>query len=59
MEIYVISSTFSFGYCGWNGKVSAVTNGSGLVTAYAYDVMDRVTNIAWIVADTLGVDDRV
>ena len=59
MEIYVISSTFSFGYCGWNGKIAAVTNGSGLVTVYAYDEMDRVTNIAWIVADTLGVDDRV
>lgn len=31
--------------------MSAVTNGNGLVTAYAYDVMDRVTNIAWIEAD--------
>ena len=44
-------ASFSFGHCGWNGKVSAVTNGNGLVTAYAYDVMDRVTNIAWIEAD--------
>ena len=45
------SSTFSFGYCDWNGKVSAVTNGNGLVTTYAYDIMDRVTNIAWMAAD--------
>ena len=51
MEIYVISSTSCFGYCGWNGKIAAVTNGSGLVTAYAYDVMDRVTNIAWTATD--------
>ena len=43
--------TFGLGYCAWNGNVSAVTNGNGMVTAYAYDVMDRVTNIAWTAAD--------
>jgi RHS repeat-associated protein len=38
---------FGFGYCDWNGQLSAVTNANGLVAEYAYDVMDRVTNIAW------------
>ena len=38
---------FGLGHCGWNGKLAAVTNANGFVTAYAYDVMDRVTNIAW------------
>ena len=38
---------FGFGRCGWNGQLSSVTNANGLVAEYAYDVMDRVTNIAW------------
>ena len=38
---------FGLGHCGWNGQLSAVTNANGFVAAYAYDVMDRVTNIAW------------
>jgi YD repeat-containing protein len=38
---------FGFGHCGWNGLLSSVTNANGLVAEYAYDVMDRVTNIAW------------
>ena len=37
----------------------AYAYGEKQTTVYAYDEMDRVTNIAWIVADTLGVDDRV
>lgn len=41
------AGTFGLGYCAWNGNVSAVTNAHGLVTTYAYDVMDRVTNITW------------
>ena len=45
------AGTMRLGYCAWNGKVSAVTNGNGMVTAYAYDVMDRVTNIAWTAAN--------
>ena len=45
------AGTFGLGYCAWNGNVSAVTNGNGMVTAYAYDVMDRVTNITWSAAN--------
>ena len=45
------AGTMRLGYCAWNGNVSAVTNGNGMVTAYAYDVMDRVTNIAWTAAN--------
>lgn len=41
------AGTLAFGYCPWNGLLTAVTNANGVVTAYAYDVMDRVTNIAW------------
>ena len=41
------SAAFDFGYCGWNGLLAAVTNASGFVVQYAYDVMDRVTNISW------------
>lgn len=31
----------------WNGRLSAVTNGSGFVVKYMHDIMDRVTNISW------------
>ena len=41
------SAAFGFGYGEWNGRLESVTNGNGLVTEYAYDVMDRVTNIFW------------
>ena len=41
------SGSFALGYCGWNGKLSAVTIASGFVVEYEYDVMDRVTNISW------------
>ena len=41
------AGTLSIGYCGWNGLVSSTTNGHGFVVEYAYDVMDRVTNISW------------
>ena len=40
-------ASFGFGYCEWNGRLAAVTNGNGLIMEYAYDIMDRVTNIAW------------
>ena len=38
------------------GKLSAVTNASGFVVEYEYDIMDRVTNISWKMASgaTLG-----
>ena len=41
------AGSFDFGYCEWNGKLAASTNGHGFVVQYEYDVMDRVTNIAW------------
>ena len=41
------SAQFGFGYCDWNGLLSEVTNGSGFVVKYMYDIMDRVTNISW------------
>ena len=47
VRMYSPAGTFGLGYCAWNGKVSAVTNANGLVASYAYDIMDRVTNIAW------------
>ena len=31
----------------WNGLVSAVTNGVGLVAEHQHDIMDRPTNIVW------------
>ena len=34
-----------FGYCDWNGRISAVTNGSGFVVEYMHDIMDRVTTV--------------
>ncbi len=36
-----------FGYCDWNGRISAVTNGIGFMVEYMHDIMDRVTNISW------------
>lgn len=39
--------TLSVGHCPWNGLVSAVTNANGIVAAYDYDIMNRVTNITW------------
>ena len=41
------AGSFALGYCEWNGKLAAVTNASGFVVQYAYDIMDRVANIAW------------
>ena len=49
------SAAFDFGYCGWNGRLSVVTNGNGLVTSYAYDIMDRVINISWITASGAAI----
>ena len=45
------SAAFGFGCCEWNGRLAAVTNASGFVVQYAYDVMDRVTNISWRTED--------
>ena len=33
------SAAFEFGYCGWNGRLAAVTNAGGFVVQYAYDIM--------------------
>ena len=41
------AGTFGLGYCDWNGSLAAVTNAHGLITEYTYDIMGRVTNIAW------------
>ncbi len=41
------AGSFDVGYCDWNGKLAAVTNASGFMVEYAYDIMDRVTNISW------------
>ncbi len=39
---------FVYKYSPLNGRVSSVTNSeSGIVTAYAYDIMDRATNISY------------
>ena len=40
------AGTAVFGYSDWNGLAAAVTNGA-TVAEYAYDLMDRVTNVAW------------
>ena len=40
------AGTAVFGYSEWNGLAAVVTNGA-TVTEYAYDLMDRVTNVAW------------
>ena len=45
------AGTLAFGHCPWNGLLAAVTNANGVVTAYAYDVMDRVTNVTWTARD--------
>lgn len=41
------AGSFDVGYCDWNGKLAATTNANGFVVEYAYDIMDRVTNITW------------
>ena len=41
------AGSFDVGYCDWNGKLAAITNANGFVVEYAYDIMDRVTNISW------------
>jgi YD repeat-containing protein len=51
LQVDFPAGTFGLGYCAWNGKLAAVTNGNGMVASYAYDVMDRVTNIAWTAAN--------
>ena len=52
-------------FCLRRCRLAAVTNAIGFVVQYAYDVMDRVTNISWRTEDgdtityTLGVGDRL
>jgi len=42
------TQNFVYGYSSENGRISSVTNlESGLVTSYAYDLMDRATNISY------------
>lgn len=41
-----VAGTATFGYSDWNGLAADVTNGA-TVAEYAYDLMDRVTNVAW------------
>ncbi|MDO4366209.1 MAG: RHS repeat-associated core domain-containing protein, partial [bacterium] len=43
------AGTLRFGHCAWSGLVASITNVNGLVASYAYDILDRVTNIAWTV----------
>ena len=40
------AGAFAYGYCGWNGAVSAVSN-SALTVAHDCDIMDRVTNTVY------------
>ena len=47
------TQNFAYSYNPENGRVSSITNlESGLVTSYAYDLMDRTTNISY----TLGTN---
>lgn len=42
------TQSFVYDYSPVNGRVSSVTNSeSGIVTAYGYDILDRVTNISY------------
>lgn len=45
------AGTVSFARCPWSGLVSAATNANGLAAAFSRDAMERVTNVAWTVAD--------
>jgi|GEM_PF-2198699 len=39
---------FDYAYNPFNGRISSITNlESGIVTTYAYDLMDRATNISY------------
>jgi YD repeat-containing protein len=50
-ELFSPAGNIGFGYCSWNGKLAVVTNVNGTTTSYAYDAMDRVTNITWTTVD--------
>ena len=39
--------TFTYAYNPWNGLAAAVSNPSGLSAEYAYDILDRPTNITY------------
>ena len=53
--LFTPAGDIGFGYCPWNGKLSVITNVNDTTTSYAYDVMDRVTNITWSAADCLRI----
>lgn len=40
-------AAFDFGYGDWNGLVASITNDAGIVTEFAYDLRDRLTNIVY------------
>ena len=40
-------AAFDFGYGDWNGLAASITNDAGLVTEFAYDLRDRLTNIVY------------
>ena len=40
-------AAFDFGYGDWNGLATSITNDAGLVTEFAYDLRDRLTNIVY------------
>ena len=50
-----VAGRADFGYSDWNGLAAVVTNGATVVE-YAYDLMDRVTNVAWrtVSGESLG-----
>ena len=41
------AGTVRYGHCPWNGRVAAVMHANGVTATYEYDIMNRVTNIAW------------
>ena len=46
------SGSFAWSYTPWNGLPASVTNAaSGVHVAYAWDILDRPTNIVWRKAD--------
>ena len=40
-------ASFDFGYGDWNGLATSITNDTGLVIEFAYDLRDRLTNIVY------------
>ena len=46
-RIEMPDAAFDFGYGDWNGLVTSITNDAGLVTEFAYDLRDRLTNVVY------------